>query len=500
MLKRVLLSLAIFAGVVFLFSYCKKDRVGNITGSGGGNGSSSGGNPPTPPNPGNRPPVADAGRDTTVVIPIPSVILDGRKSYDPDTNLVSYHWQVLESPVYSAIDQADSAKSFLVLPRTGIYRIELKVTDAGGLWDTDTVVITVNSQPACYNTPNNCAGYWICLPNTGFSNVKFFGTPSFIGAYGASASAGNKMYFAGGHEEGYIGGVLDAVVIYDVVATTWSERRLSVARSHLSGASSGNKVLFAGGNNFYTVWSPPPYGITPEYYNTVDIFDINSSEPSTAHLSESRSNMASASSADKCFFIGGRTATGYSAKMDIYNAATGSWSVVDLPRARGDAGAVVVQNRVFVIGGKGSGEPYTVIDIYDLATQTWSTLEMPHTHPVASVALVNNRIVVAGGNGSTSKYVDIYDLVSTSWSSTELSDSRYGMAVAVANNKAIFLGGNYSCNVDIFDGATGVWSLTHLNEGVTGLTGTSIQNKLGFTGILYSLGNAMVNTAIIIDP
>ena len=39
----------------------------------------------------NKPPVAHAGKDTTIILPVDSVILDGRASTD-DKKIVSYQW------------------------------------------------------------------------------------------------------------------------------------------------------------------------------------------------------------------------------------------------------------------------------------------------------------------------------------------------------------------------------------------------------------------------
>ena len=46
----------------------------------------------------NKPPIAHAGKDTTIVLPVDSVILDGRASTDPDNNIVSYAWTKISGP------------------------------------------------------------------------------------------------------------------------------------------------------------------------------------------------------------------------------------------------------------------------------------------------------------------------------------------------------------------------------------------------------------------
>ena len=42
--------------------------------------------------PANRPPVANAGPDQTIILPVNSVTLDGSASTDPDGTITSYKW------------------------------------------------------------------------------------------------------------------------------------------------------------------------------------------------------------------------------------------------------------------------------------------------------------------------------------------------------------------------------------------------------------------------
>ncbi len=45
----------------------------------------------------NRPPIAHAGKDTTIILPVDSVILDGRASTD-DKKIASYQWTKISGP------------------------------------------------------------------------------------------------------------------------------------------------------------------------------------------------------------------------------------------------------------------------------------------------------------------------------------------------------------------------------------------------------------------
>jgi hypothetical protein len=50
------------------------------------------------PSQSNRPPVANAGPDHTITLPINSVNLDGSGSTDPDNNIISYVWTKITGP------------------------------------------------------------------------------------------------------------------------------------------------------------------------------------------------------------------------------------------------------------------------------------------------------------------------------------------------------------------------------------------------------------------
>ena len=57
-------------------------------------------------------------------------------------------------PASFIIDNVSTSKTTVNNLSTGIYQFELKVTDAGGVFDKDTLQITVNAQsiPPCDNS------------------------------------------------------------------------------------------------------------------------------------------------------------------------------------------------------------------------------------------------------------------------------------------------------------------------------------------------------------
>ncbi len=96
----------------------------------------------------NHPPVANAGRDQFLSY-TNKTTLDGSGSFDPDNDKIFYKWKRISGPRDFFIVSSATIKTELVNLVEGIYEFELTVTDAAGLYSTDTVQIatTPPSQP-----------------------------------------------------------------------------------------------------------------------------------------------------------------------------------------------------------------------------------------------------------------------------------------------------------------------------------------------------------------
>ena len=94
------------------------------------------------PGPANQPPIANAGQDQTVIDTngdgYEQVVLDGSASTDPDGTIVGYVWTENGSQIATGKNPAVSLSS-------GQHTITLTITDDGGLADSDTVTITVET-------------------------------------------------------------------------------------------------------------------------------------------------------------------------------------------------------------------------------------------------------------------------------------------------------------------------------------------------------------------
>ena len=101
----------------------------------------------------NRPPVANAGVDQTINFPTNGVMLDGSASTDPDNNITAYAWTKISGPPSFTIANPNTVQTQVTNLAEGIYQFELKVTDAMGLFDRDTVTVAVQVTVCPQSSP-----------------------------------------------------------------------------------------------------------------------------------------------------------------------------------------------------------------------------------------------------------------------------------------------------------------------------------------------------------
>ncbi len=94
---------------------------------------------------------ANAGPDQNVCLQLcDTVILDGRKSFDPDGGPLSYYWELIhrEDPSYYATATGETPQVVDLHP--GVYDVKLTVTNSKNQIGTDTMVLRV------FETCNPC--------------------------------------------------------------------------------------------------------------------------------------------------------------------------------------------------------------------------------------------------------------------------------------------------------------------------------------------------------
>jgi hypothetical protein len=422
----------------------------------------------------NRPPVANAGADQTLTLPVNQTELEGFLSTDPDNNITAYTWTKIEGPS-SFLMHPDISKKERVLVTDlvpGVYRFELKVTDAGGLFSKDTVQVTVSDQPPPPPADIPCDN-----SNRPQINARLVpaGVLSQARSGMAVASAGNKIVFAGGGGTLYADGPSAKVDIYDVAAQAWSAARLSDARSGMGAVSAGNKIFFAGGDDNF---------VFPSYYAVVDIYDATANTWSTGALSEPRSYVAAATVGNKVFFAGGYSDNGVSNRVDIYDLGTNTWTTALLSEARGMISAVTVGNKIYFAGGNYYSTYYNRIDIYDNLTNSWSTSSLSELEGYLAGIAVGSKIYWAVGCK-----MEIRDVNSGSSSVDYLFKqgawfNDLGQNAVLKDNQIIFFR-HYTDDAsrfDIYDIASHTWSIGVLPANIEAASIISVNNTIYLAG------------------
>lgn len=101
---------------------------------------------PAPPPAANQGPVANAGSDITITLPVNYAGLNGSASSDPDGSIVSYQWTAVNAPSWYNIQYPDRASTGVYNMNPGTYVFRLQVTDNKGATATDDVTVVVRPQ------------------------------------------------------------------------------------------------------------------------------------------------------------------------------------------------------------------------------------------------------------------------------------------------------------------------------------------------------------------
>jgi len=435
--------------------------------------------------PPNHPPVANAGNDTTITLPANTANLDGSKSTDPDNNITTYQWTKISGPSSFNIANSNAAQTQVTNLVEGVYQFELKVTDAGGLNDKDTMKVTGNAPPPPLNS---------CPPvNRPIINAQLIpiGTLSQARIEMAVASAGNKIVFAGGWK-GTQFSETTRIDIFDIATNTWSTAELTLCdgggRIWAAAATAGNKIFIAGGQNDGSSCS------------NVDIYDVSTNTWTISNLSRAADGLAAAAVGDKVFFAGGNWGIYAVSTVDIYNLTTNTWSTVSLSTPRNFITAVSANNKVYFTGGDlWTGQMSNVIDIYDNSTGTWSTSSLQTARAYHAAIALNDVLYFAGGDISSNNpgyYTATcsVETLNTSTGARALMNLNTpaswqwvcsGQNAVVKDNKLIFL--TSGDKFDIYDTQNNAWLIGVLPQPIPGgASVVSINNTIYIAGGLVN--------------
>ena len=124
----------------------------------------------------NQPPVANAGRDTTITLPVNNVMLSGELSKAPGGTIVTWLWTKVSGPQGGVITSPNTTFTQITNLIAGVYVFQLTVTDNNGASATASVTVTVNppvNQPPVANAGNDVT---LTLPN---NSTTLDGTASY---------------------------------------------------------------------------------------------------------------------------------------------------------------------------------------------------------------------------------------------------------------------------------------------------------------------------------
>jgi len=427
----------------------------------------------------NHPPVANAGADQIIVLPVNTVNLDGSASFDPDNNITGYAWIKISGPASFTITNANAMQTPAANLALGVYQFELKVTDAGGLFSKDTVKITVRATPLV--PPISNAGTDITL------NYNLQTCSMLQSTFNLDGSASIDP---------------DGTIVsyqWSIVFASNSSIILTNANAAIATVSN----LVPGLYKFRLLVTDNDALIDDD---TITVSTVNINRPEVnaqlipvGTLSETRNVSVVATVANKIFFAGGRflpsvPGPNFSNVVDIYDITTGSWSTATLSQPRWGMTAATLGNKVFFAGGTAilpSGVGITTrVDVYDVATDAWSTLEMPHAGgSLASIGL-GSKLFIAGGS-----FVDIYNDASGLWSSKMLSQSRYLLSATNGRGQLYFAGGFTILSgglpissIYIYYPYFNTWGVSSLSKPKYKMASTTINGKLFWAGGITSDG------------
>jgi poly(3-hydroxybutyrate) depolymerase len=166
-------------------------------------------------------PVANAGVDQTITLPVNSVSLIGSGN-DPDGSIVSYQWAKISGPASFVIASATQAQTTVSNLVEGVYQFELTVTDNSGAIAKDILQITVNPIPNTPPVANAGADQVITLPiNDALVSGNGIDVDGTIVSYQWTKISGPEAYAIGntGSAQTYLHNLVQGVYQFELTVT-----------------------------------------------------------------------------------------------------------------------------------------------------------------------------------------------------------------------------------------------------------------------------------------
>ena len=495
----------------------------------------------------NKPPIAHAGKDTIIVLPVDSILLDGSLSEDPDGTIKGYLWSKISGPASSSIVDSALPKTIVKNLTNGTHRFQLKITDEEGLSAMDTVMITVDTTVSQVHAPVADAGAdQVIIPDetVWFDNgltVTLDGSNSVDPDNDIAFYRWTMISTAGSCRISGANSVKASVSFYDfgdylfeldVTDKSALSSRDTVTISIVRDTTNRSPVAFAGpdqtiflpensirlngslssdpnGDQLSFQWTkvsgPPSFNILNP---TTAVTDVTSLIEGDYQFELRVTDPKAQSSFDTVQVAVVACATG----RQRVNATLTSF--ITLPEER-SAVAASAANKIVFAGGASAQEPYgsARVDIYDMITKTWTIAHLSVARYGITAVVAGNKILFAGGESGElgdalygfHSEVDIYDAATNSWSLSHMSEPQHNMSAAALGDKVFFTGGNtsssaYTNKVEIYDVSANSWSIKTLTESKELTSVVAADGKAYFAGgHNYNNGNSFSNRIDIYD-
>ncbi len=234
----------------------------------------------TDPSQPNRPPVANAGADQTITLPVNIITLDGSGSTDPDNNITAYSWTKLSGPTSYNIANTNAVQTPVTNLVQGIYKFELKVTDAGSLFAKDTMQVIVMGQgPSCTNckivfvsSRDGNEELYSCnvdgsniqrLTNNAGADVQpAWSTDRTLIAFTSDRTGNHELYIMNADGSNIVRKTFSGI---DTQNPTWAPDGTKIAYSTLSNGSLNIWVIDAIGGSPSLLFEAPGYDAQPTW-------------------------------------------------------------------------------------------------------------------------------------------------------------------------------------------------------------------------------------------
>ena len=300
----------------------------------------------------------------------------------------------------------------------------------------------------------------------------------------SAQSASNIVIFAGGYDGG--SQFFDNIDILNIDNNSWSTSALSNARTYMGSCGFINGILFAGGLATGTI------------FTYVDFYDVLSSNwiVYSNGLSVGRYDLACIALGYVGLCGGGQGSTP-SNVVDYFNSSSKIWrSSSDLSVARSALAAATCGNYAVFAGGRITGVTRkSTVDIFSFEDNNWTNLaaglSISRDHLVSTS--IGSVCLFAGGQitvtADSSDRVDIFNSTDASWITYSLSYPRYALSASTSGCKAVFIGGYDGTTIfsiiDIFDSNNNIWSTAQLSTPRYNFASSSFNGHIVIGGGAY---------------